>query len=375
MSQTTLDKILSQIKKLDVDEIARLKDSVSSTQQAKGGRKERDNLYQRGKRWYYRFRHEGNEYRGSGGTSKEVAREKMMRLKRILERGERGLPKKSTLTLKDFTPAYLEWVESRGRSMGRYYTSLKRLNDAMGLVRLVDIDRVRVEAYMRERQKHVSNPTINREIACLRALLNRALTDGEILFNPIAHADIMFDESPSRSPVLGEDDETKLKEESPEWLKYMIQLAILTACRRGELLALRWKNVNLDPGSIAIEDSKSGKSRVIPIENDEILSKWRSRLDRKPEGFVVTLPDGRPPEKDYVSHAFMRATRKCGRPDLRFHDLRHIAVERFHNAGMTLDEICAITGHSTLNMARKYLRFDVERVRGNFKKVRVVKIG
>jgi len=121
---------------------------------------------------------------------------------------------------------------------------------------------------------------------------------------------------------------------------------------------------------IAIENSKSGKSRCVPFEQPAFV-KALERMKGRPDEFVVTL-NGKSPDRDTISHAFKRAANRAGLSKLRFHDLRHIAVDRFHKAGFTLDEIAAFTGHETLNMAKRYSRLDEERIRTLLKNTRLV---
>jgi integrase len=136
------------------------------------------------------------------------------------------------------------------------------------------------------------------------------------------------------------------------WLAPMVVLALETAMRQGELLALEWPNVR---GRVAhLPDSKNGTSRDVPLS-----SRARAALDELPRSL-----DGRvfPVRQDGVVTAFRTATKRAKIEGLRFHDLRHEATSRLFERGWGIMEVASVTGHKTLQMLKRYTHFEAERL-------------
>ncbi len=130
------------------------------------------------------------------------------------------------------------------------------------------------------------------------------------------------------------------------WLKPLVLLATETAMRRGELLALRWQDVNLVKRVALLRETKNGEPRTVPLSSTavEVLR----GLPRKSERVF-------PYEGSYVSRWFNAATLRARLDDFRFHDLRHEATSRlFELNRFTMLEISLITGHKTLAMLKRY---------------------
>lgn len=361
MSDTIIKKIGADWKKLDLEEQRNLLRELEASLEKNNVRGERDNIYKRGKNWYYRFHFDGKDIRCSAGTSKEAARAALIIARREAELGILGKSKNRKLTLDEFESAYLEWAKDNKRSWARDELSLKHLRKVLGSVRLAEIDPSRVQGYKFERCKEVNKATVNREIACLRGLLNKAVELGKLDKNLLAGEKLMFKENAPRRPNLNAEEERRLLAASPEWLRFMMRLAIVTGCRMGELLALRWRNIDLEGLTLTVDDSKSGDSRRIPLSHPKVLAELRT-FRGLPDGIVVMLPNGNSPEGSTVSHAFKRAARKIGKDELRFHDLRHIAGSRMQAARMTLGEVAEVLGHKTLAMARRYAQSDPKKL-------------
>lgn len=124
----------------------------------------------------------------------------------------------------------------------------------------------------------------------------------------------------------------------------IIEVAIETAMRRGELLTLRREHVR---GKHALlEDTKNGSRRLVPLS-----SRARALLDLLPariDGNVFSLAP------HSVSQYFLKACRAAGVDDLHFHDLRHEGTSRLFEKGLSIMEAASITGHKTMNMLRRY---------------------
>ena len=314
---------------------------------------QKNNVVRRGKRWYVRFQVDGRDVWRSAGSSREAAQEMLPKLRDQAEREARGLSRKpqSTPTFSEWAPKFLAWSAANKRSYARDKWCMPQLVKVFGRFRLADIAKPQVEEFMQERRKEVSEASVNRQVALLRRVLSYAVQMRKMDVNPLLGIK-MLQEAPARQPQLDLETEKKLLATSKPWLRFMIQLAVSTGCREGELLALRWRHVDFDGGMLIVEDSKSGQSRRLPLHPSMLAELKRRR--QLPEGFVITEANGSVPTSSAVVTGFRRAVGRIGRPDLRFHDLRHIAGSRLLAAGAALPEVADFLGHKTLIIARRY---------------------
>ncbi|MES2337098.1 MAG: site-specific integrase [Pseudomonadota bacterium] len=128
-----------------------------------------------------------------------------------------------------------------------------------------------------------------------------------------------------------------------------ILIAIETAMRRGELLALTWSAIDLDKRTAHIPDTKNGDARTIPL-TDAALNIFKALPQRDPRVFPMTPMA--------LKLAWNRVRVRAGVPDLRFHDLRHEAISRFAEMGLTTVELAVISGHRDLRMLNRYTHLE-----------------
>lgn len=134
-----------------------------------------------------------------------------------------------------------------------------------------------------------------------------------------------------------------------DWLREVVLLAAATGMRRGEVLNLRWSDVDLEKRHLVVRTTpsyktKSGRMRTIP-PNDISLSVLRSKT---PTHELVFTLNGHPILGNWVQHLFKRYVRKAGLDDrLHFHSLRHTTALRRVQSGSTLYEVQQPLGHSS----------------------------
>lgn len=132
----------------------------------------------------------------------------------------------------------------------------------------------------------------------------------------------------------------------------MVILALYTGQRRGDLVALRWSAY--DGKAIRLKQNKTGVSLAIPVHPElrAELDAWRKGASATQ---ILTKADGRPWGALELSQKLPRALRAIGLPPgLNVHGLRKLAAARLADAGCTVHEIAAITGHKSLGMVQLY---------------------
>ena len=138
------------------------------------------------------------------------------------------------------------------------------------------------------------------------------------------------------------------------YTKPMILLALETAMRLGELLSLKWSRVDLDRGFAELQMTKNGHGRMVPLSAAALSV--LSNLER--DGDVVF-----PVKPGTLKQSWVRLVKRAGINDLRFHDLRHEAISRLLEKGLTIPEAASVSGHKTASMLLRYAHPDPVKVR------------
>ncbi|WP_193174111.1 tyrosine-type recombinase/integrase [Oricola nitratireducens] len=139
----------------------------------------------------------------------------------------------------------------------------------------------------------------------------------------------------------------------PSYLKPLVLLALETGMRRGELLSLTWRSVDLNQGLAYLKDTKNGEERTVPLSaaaRDVLLSMAGI------SGKVF------PATPNATRLAWERMKRRAGIEDLRFHDLRHEAISHFFEIGLSLPEVALISGHKDPRMLLRYTHLTAKSV-------------
>lgn len=132
----------------------------------------------------------------------------------------------------------------------------------------------------------------------------------------------------------------------------LVVTALCTGARQGELLRLRWQDVDLDRGVAIIHHSKNGERRALAITGlaAHVLNEWSKT--RRTDGDQV-FP-GRHGGANFPQLAWKLALADAGIEDFRFHDLRHAFASYLAMSGATLAELAEAMGHKTLQMVKRY---------------------
>ena len=221
-------------------------------------------------------------------------------------------------------------------------------------IRELDIDhykKIRLEA-------GVKHATINRELGLFRSILNKAKAWGIIKSEPPKIRTFKVDNT--RTRYLNEDEAQRLVENCEEPLKSIVLLALNTGMRRGEILNLRWTDINLPERFITVRDTKSKKNRHIPM-NQQTFDLLHDLLRRTPGDYV--FPGDKPGSHlsgSYVSNWFRKTVRQTEIKDFHFHDLRHTCASWLVMSGIDLTTVQQLLGHQTYQMTLKYAHLSPE---------------
>jgi integrase len=135
-------------------------------------------------------------------------------------------------------------------------------------------------------------------------------------------------------------------------LKPIVITALNTGMRKGEILNLKWNNVDLRHGFILLDITKNGERREIPI-NDTLKDVLQGITRRLDISYVFYDNTTGKPFQD-VKRSFNTACRRAGIKDFHFHDLRHTFASQLVMAGVDLTTVKELLGHKTLTMTLRY---------------------
>jgi integrase len=137
------------------------------------------------------------------------------------------------------------------------------------------------------------------------------------------------------------------------YLEPLMDLAIQTGMRRGELLKIKWQDLDLEERTLQLYDTKNGEDRKVPLTTTaaSILTEWSSSSKRI---FPITSVA--------VRQSWDRLVKRAGISNLHFHDLRHEAISRFLEMGLSVPEVALISGHKDPRMLFRYTHLRAEDV-------------
>jgi integrase len=283
-------------------------------------------MYKRRDSWYSDFVYQGQRYVKSWGpVSKTVAKEKDRKLRTEVAEGKfqrRG----ENPPFPKLMDRYLEWsqVNKRPGSYQRDLASTKHLKAAFGKRRLDGITAWAVEHYKKERREAGGMPaTVNRELACLRHMLNKAVEWGLARENPMRGVKL-FREDNQRTRILSEEEEARLLaacQESRSWrLRLVILTALHTGMRKGEILSLKKEDVDFQARYITVGQTKNGHGRRIPL-NATLKGALLEAVRQSRSEYVFGGEDGRPVVN--IKRGWQAALKRAGIDGVTFHTCRH----------------------------------------------------
>jgi integrase/recombinase XerD len=312
-------------------------------------------VYQRGDRWWIRYRFNGKLIRQAIGD-KKLAEETMKTIRRRIEDGQHEIkPRDERRTFAEMAVEYEEIKaaeEKRSLRCDRQF--LKQLLPVFGNSFMHTITRGEIEAYLRIRRKVVSGATCNRMLALLKHVFNIAIEKGYVRDNPVRGIK-KYKEAPwRRKYIYAEDELQTLVNAAATHLRPILVVAIGTGLRKGDSLALRWDQVDFEHNVITLFMEKTGEGIEIPMLPmvRETLSRLKGTAGRSP--FVLTYK-GR--QIDDCRSAFNGALRRSGlaTKGYHFHDIRRTFATMLYNRGVHLTKIQRLLGHKSITTTERYL--------------------
>jgi len=314
--------------------------------------------------WWMIFRHNGKKIQKSLETSdKKLA--KAIEAKIITDIVEGKYYEKPTGHNKTFRQLMDRFMKEHAPKVSdsmqkSYASSLKHLIPFFGELNLLSVTRKKISEYKVLRLDEGARPaSLNRELAMVSKAFTLALEDWDwISGNDKPFSKMPYEkENNERDRWLTEDEEEKLLENSPEWLREILIFALNTGLRQGELLSLEWSRVDLFRKTILIQKTKNGKPKTVPLNQiamDVIMRKSESKVRKLKNDFVFVSSHGTKIDRHNLRRAFNSAVRASKIENIKFHDLRHCFCTKLAQRGVDIYKIAKLAGHEDIRMTQRY---------------------
>ncbi|MCJ7797584.1 MAG: site-specific integrase, partial [Thermoleophilia bacterium] len=237
---------------------------------------------------------------------------------------------------------------------------------AFGKRRLDTIGPADVETYKARKLKDgQAAKSVNNHLTILRKLLNLAAEWGELPHAPrvkqlrVAHGDFQF--------LSFEETERFVRAAATEWKAFVVT-ALKTGLRVGELLALKWEDLDLVAGRLLVRRTlwhdqegtpKGGRTREVPLSNEAIAT---LKAHRHLKGdYVFCETNGKRLTHSRVKSVVPSSCKKAGLAKrLTTHDLRHTFASHLVMRGVALKAVQELLGHATMEMTMRYAHLSPE---------------
>lgn len=278
-------------------------------------------------------------------------------------------------TVKDLIERYIaQWLSQFPERVVRQTAYLAWWKNRLGHLLLADLIPIVIaearDALLAEKtlRQTIRNPsTVNRYIAAFSRALTIAVKEwGWLDDTPMSKVSKPA-EGKGRNRLLSIEEKDKLLQAcklSPNpYLYPIVSIALLTGMRFGEIVNLRYEDIDYFNKIITLEKTKNGERRMLPLTKavEKVLFPCRKSDINSGLIFKPTSRTNRSGVVD-IRNAFVKALKQAQIENFRFHDLRHAAASYLAMNGATQGELMAILGHKTPNMTRRYAHYSQKHV-------------
>ncbi len=333
-------------------------------------------------KWHLDYYRNGKRFRESSGTTKKTVALAMLKDREgRIARGEPVSLRAERVTFDELAEDFLNTYRMNSqKSLARAERSVRQLKRYFGGMRASQVTTAHVRSYITKRQGQKTqsgsppaNATVNRELAALKRIFNLARQSTPPRVYQTPHIP-MLREHNVRTGFVEHEDFLALRAAVPDYLKPIITMAFYTGCRRGEILNLKWPQVDLNRRLIRLNPgetkNRDGRTVYMPEELYKTLAElWAYREWHNPGCEYVFTRNGKPIQT--FTKAWQTACDEVGlgrkeeREDKRgkkrmvyegllFHDLRRSAIRNLIRAGVPQATAMRISGHKTASTFRRY---------------------
>ena len=235
----------------------------------------------------------------------------------------------------------------------------------LGDIKVINLTKRHLEQLSADRKLIVKDGTVKSELMLIKRVFKVAINKWNygIPINAFNGLDIPLPHKPRTRRLLSNELSTLIsyaEKQKNKYISTIIQFAVESGMRRSEILKLTWNDVNLKTGIASLYDTKNGDDRHIPLTKNAI--QLLSNLTQ-PNEFVFPIT------ANCLRLAWERCRNKSNIQGLRFHDLRHEAISRFFEMGLSVPEVALISGHKDVRQLFRYTHLKPENLIAKYSQI------
>lgn len=299
------------------------------------------------------------------------------------------------MKLDEYITIYLETAKSTLSPIN--YEKYKRvietyISPSLGYLKLKSINPMHIQNFVNELQKtsvktksgYLAPSSVRRYFTIVQSIFHSAYKLGLININPADGDRITLPRLQEQPTEIFTIEEVHILldclDKEPLQFKTLINMALNTGCRRGELVALKWSDINFDTNTLIVQrsnyklsgsdikskETKSGRSRKITLSNYciKLLKQHKYEQDRyalalgnkwNGDNWIFTQADGKPMYPSTPTLQFSRFLKRNNIEHRKFHALRHTSATLLLSSGTNIKNVASRLGHSQLKTTDRYL--------------------
>jgi integrase len=312
----------------------------------------RGTLYRRNGQWVINFTVNGTRERRTIGPNRRMAERALQKL--MTEAVEGRYFKKrdlGRLPFSEFGQLYLDRVVPHMKSARTERTRVLSWMKHFGSRPLGQITRAEIEEWQRQSRMRVRPATSNRLLGRLRRIFNVAVNWDLLEESPMKNFKMLAENNARHRFLSVEECDRLLRACISPRVRAVVEIALHTGMRLGEILGLCWQDVDFSTGLILIRHSKNGHSRHIPMDS-AIVALLKTYPHHQSSDVVFANANGQ--QFKGVREGFTNACKRARFSDLHFHDLRHTFASQWVMASGDLYLLRDVLGHQAITMTQRY---------------------
>ena len=327
-------------------------------------------VFLRGKTWTIRYRHKGRYHMRAIGPKRAMAEARLAQIQvALLKRDKLGIVEAKKITFEKFWSTLEPILQARlaPKAFDIDKNRYEILQEHFGNKPICNLSPSDIEdfrTWMRNTRVHKGKKarpsTVNRYLAVLSNMFKVAVERGFAHENPVRAVKRAREEL-KEVPFISAADIDRIIAAADPRLRPLIAVASDTGLRRGELLALEWRDIQFRRGVLVVRKSKSKRPREVPLTARAKsvvleLHAVRSEPAKDQPDFVFSHIASLKPSwaATFVASKFRKAAKAAGFPTITFHGLRHAFCSRLAQSGVPLPTVKALAGHGSLALTSRY---------------------
>jgi integrase len=230
----------------------------------------------------------------------------------------------------------------------------------LGSKQVRDIVKSDISTTLSHLPKQLTNATINRYKAAISVVFSYACREYDLPDNPVRHIRSL-PENNARIRFLSDDERSRLfkavRQSSWDKLYLLVLLAITTGARKGELVNLRWCDVDLERQTAYVATTKNGQPKVLPLTDSVVVE--LSKFVQSGNSLIFNSEIATDSPFCFYKQ-WKKALLSADIENFRFHDLRHTTASYLAQNGASLLEIADVLGHRQISMTARYSHLCVD---------------